>query len=116
MKVLALAAIFCGEFIGIFLEIFLANKFRAEGTFSEITKMLLFLIPFFIISFVLLLFGYIYGFRSYQKIWVVTIVSWSSIVLIEPFLNYILFHQAPSGNTLIAGAFALLAIFISIFG
>lgn len=116
MKFAVLAAIFGGEFIGVFLEIFLANKFRASGSFPHIFKNLLLLIPLFIISFFLLLLGYIYGFRAYQRIWVITIVSWSSIVLVEPVLNYFLFHELPSGNTLLAAILALAAIVVSILG
>ena len=116
MKLLTAVLIFGGELLGIFLEIFFAGKFRNNGSFREITKYLLLSIPFFVVSFLLLLTGYIYGVRYYQKIWVITILSWSSIVLVEPVLNYFIFKEVPSGNTLIAGILAFSAILISIFG
>lgn len=115
MKFIILLFIFLGEFIGIALEIILASKFRSSENFPEILKWLIFLIPFFVLSFVLLLIGYIYGYRYFQKIWIITIVSWSSIVLIEPILNYLIFKELPQGKIIFSGVLALAAIAISIF-
>ncbi|GEM_PF-3555848 len=114
MKLVILASIFLGEFIGVYLEISLASKFKALGSFSEIGKFILLLTPLFIISFILLLFGYIYGYRNFNKIWVITVVSWSSIILVESTLNYFIFNELPRGKTLISGVLAIVAIVISI--
>lgn len=115
MKFIIILFIFLGEFIGIALEIILANKFRASENFPEILKWLIFLIPFFVLSFVLLSIGYIYGYRHFQKIWIITIVSWSSIVLIEPILNYLILKELPQGKIIVSGLLALSAIAISVF-
>ncbi|MFH1112166.1 MAG: hypothetical protein V1712_03840 [Patescibacteria group bacterium] len=114
MKYLVLAAIFVGEFLFIFFEIFLANKFKDGGTSSEVFKYLLLVVPFAVVFSVLILWGYIYGYRVFEKIWVITIISWSSILIIEPALNYLIFKEVPAGNTLIAGGLAVAAIVISI--
>ena len=113
IKTLALVGIFLGELIGVGLEITLADKFRTENL-REILRFLILISPLFIVCLLLLLLGYIYGFRSFQKIWIVTIVSWSSIILIEPIFNYFIFHELPSNKTWVAGVFALTAIVISI--
>ena len=116
MKLLVLGVVFMGEAVAVFLELYLANRFRGQGTFPEISRAILLLVPLFIISFVLLLYGYTYGFRAFQKIWAISIISWGSILLVEPFLAYYFFQEFPSGNTLVAGILALAAIIISVFG
>ena len=115
MKFIVLFLLFLGEFISIALEIILAGKFKSSGNLSEILKVFVYLIPIFILCLVFLLLGYIYGYRYFRKIWIVTIISWSSIVLVEPILNYIIFKELPSGKVVIASVLALAAIFISIF-
>ncbi|MFA4937078.1 MAG: hypothetical protein WC575_02180 [Patescibacteria group bacterium] len=114
MKYLVLAVIFVGEFLFIFLEIYFANKFKDSGTTAEVFKYLLLAIPFAVVFSLLILWGYIYGYRVFEKIWVITIISWSSILIIEPTLNYLIFKEVPAGNTLIAGGLAVAAIIISI--
>lgn len=114
MKLLILASIFLGELIGVYLEISLASKFETVGSFGEVGKFILLLTPLFVISFLLLLLGYIYGYRSFNKIWIITIVSWSSILLVEPILNYFIFNELPQGRILISGILAIVAIVISI--
>jgi hypothetical protein len=114
MKLLILILIFLGELIGVYLEIALASKFKVNGSFSDILRFLFLLSPIFIICFSILLIGYIYGYRSFNKIWVVTIVSWSSILVVETLLNYFIFYELPRGKTLIGGILAIAAIVISI--
>ena len=113
MKFLILFLIFLGEAIGVYLEIDLASKFKVNGSFGDILRYVLILSPVLILCLVLLLFGYIYGYRNFQKIWVVTIISWSSIVVVETFLNYLILHEIPKGRTLIGGILAIPAIVIS---
>ncbi len=97
------------------MEIILTDKFRSGGNAGQIFKTLVLLIPLFVLCLALILLGYIYGYRSFQKIWVITIVSWSSIILVEPALNYIIFKEAPSGRTLWAALLVVCAIFLVVF-
>jgi hypothetical protein len=114
MKLLPLLAIFAGEVIAIFLEIYLAHRFETQGSFGEVARAVVFLLPVAALGVGLLLLGYIYGIRSLRQIWLVTVISWSSIVLIEPVLNYWFFRELPGARTVIAGFLALAAIVISI--
>jgi hypothetical protein len=114
MKLLPLLAIFAGEAVAIFLEIYLAHRFEAQGSFGEVARAILLLLPIAALAVGLLLLGYIYGIRSLRQIWLVTIISWSSIVLIEPVLNYWFFRELPGARTILAGCLALAAIIVSI--
>ena len=114
MKIVVLGLIFIGEAIAIGLEIFFTSKFRSEGSFAEIIKYLMIAAPLAAACVIFITIGYIYGFRYFNKIWVVTIISWSSIIMIEPILNYFLFKELPSGKILISAILAILAIIISI--
>jgi hypothetical protein len=114
MKVWVLVAIFVGEFLFIFFEIFLANKFKDAGTISQIFGYLLWVVPVAALFSLLILWGYIYGYRTFAKIWIITIISWSAILIIEPTLNYFIFKELPQGKTLLAGLLAVAAIIISV--
>lgn len=114
MKFWVLAAIVIGEFLFIFFEIFFASKFKDAGSTSQIVTYLLWAAPVAAIFSGLILWGYIYGYRTFEKIWIITIISWSAILVIEPLLNYFIFKELPAGKTLVAGLLAVAAIVISI--
>lgn len=114
MKFIILLAIFIGEFLFIFFEIYLAGKFRTGGNTADITKTILLVVPWAVIFSLLILWGYIYGYKYFEKIWIITIISWSSILIIEPVLNYLIFKELPVGNTLVASVLAVVAIIVSV--
>ncbi len=114
MKILILLAIFIGELMFIFFEIYLAHKFRASVDSARVIKTLILVVPWAAVFSLLILWGYIYGYKYFEKIWVITIISWSSILIIEPALNYLIFKEMPAGNTLVASLLAVAAIIVSI--
>ena len=67
------------------------------------------LLPMGIVSWVALLYGYWSGYKA-GGIWAVTAVSIGSIVVIEPILVWMMFHEMPSRNALIGCVFGLLGI------
>ena len=59
-----------------------------------------------------LMIGYMLGLRAFQNIWIVAVISLTSILIIEPFLNWTILHQLPTRGALIGlvlGIFGLLS-------
>jgi hypothetical protein len=44
----------------------------------------------------LLIGGYILGYSAFKNIWIVSVLSMTSILVTEPFISYAIFHQLPT--------------------
>ena len=99
MKLAAIALVFAGEALSIAAEMFGA---RLQGHQSE-TFLVVFVKMFGLITFAggLLILGYMVGLRAFQNIWIVSAISITSILIIEPLLAYTVFHHAPTLGALI---------------
>lgn len=53
----------------------------------------------------LLIAGYMIGVRAFQNIWIVSAVSITSILVIEPVLDYVVFQQLPTTGAVIGLVF-----------
>jgi hypothetical protein len=98
-KTFAIILILFGEMITIYAEMLLAkNNFSNPPSFSKI-----FWQPFFIMVLggTLLITGYFTGFGAFKNIWIVSVISITSILIIEPVLAYTIFHQLPTKGALI---------------
>jgi hypothetical protein len=63
----------------------------------------------------LLIAGYMYGYRSFKNIWIVSAVSITSILIMEPLIGFIVFQQLPTRGAvlgLIFGALGFAATFV----
>ena len=49
----------------------------------------------------LLITGYFVGFGAFKNIWIISVISITSILIIEPVLAYTIFHQLPTKGALI---------------
>ena len=93
-KVLVILLIFAGEGLAIFAEMVAARQFQlAQQTFFQIFARAFFIM---LVGGVLLVAGYTFGFKYFQNIWIVSAVSITSILIIEPVLAYSFFHQLPT--------------------
>ncbi len=61
-----------------------------------------------VVGSILIIVGYFYGISVVKNIWLVTIVSWGTIVIVEPIISYVVFKTVPQGNILIG--FVLVAL------
>ncbi len=77
----------------------LAAKLPAAASLFETKNLYLFAMIF--VGCALLLFGYAIGYNTTKNIWVVTAVAISALLIIEPTLAYILFHQLPEKGALL---------------
>jgi hypothetical protein len=93
MRILAIGLIFIGESLAIYIEINGAKAFSTNSVFFQtFIKGAIFLF----IAGCALLVGYMFGYRGFKNIWIVSAISITSILIIEPVINYLIFHQLPT--------------------
>ncbi len=112
-KIFAIILILFGEMITIYAEMLLArNNFSNPPSLSKI-----FWQPFFIMVLggTLLITGYFTGFGAFKNIWIVSVISITSILIIEPVLAYTIFHQLPTKGAAIGLAFGILGFISAMF-
>ena len=105
-KLLAIILLIIGEAISIYIELILAKG----------NKNILLLSLIFIFATPFLLYGYILGYQSFQNIWVVSVISITSILIIEPVLCWIIFKELPSRGAIIGLIFGSLGFISTILG
>lgn len=108
----AIAVLFVGEGINIWAELLSA---KLPGTFSLLEPRNLFLFGMVILGCSFLLFGYSLGYQSTKNIWIITAASVVGILITEPILAYLFFHQLPEKGSLVGlilGAIGLIATLV----
>ena len=102
---LAGAAIFFGEFFIIGAEMWAARRFESSASQFHVfaTAFGVSLVACF-----LLVFGYTYGYQVFKNIWIVTAISISGILVVEPIIAWLLFKEIPTMGA--GAAFVLAAI------
>jgi hypothetical protein len=112
MKMLALACLFLGETLVIYAEEFGAKTYTLSGhlggTFLET------LVPL-TIGAVCLVIGYMLGLKLFQNIWIVTAVSFGSILVVEPLFDFFYIGQVPATGAAIGVVLGALGILSAIF-
>ena len=112
LKVLAIISLFVGEGFGVYAEII-----AAKGSLTAAQPFYIFLksVLLIIFSAVFLIGGYIMGIRSFHNIWIVSVLSITSILLIEPVLDYVIFNQIPTQGAFVGFALAVAGFAATIF-
>lgn len=99
LQIFSILLIFVGESLFIYSEVAGARKVEAQSKVSsEIFVKFFFLV---IISGALSLAGYFVGIIAFKNIWIVSVISIVSILIIEPILDYSIFKQFPAAGALI---------------
>lgn len=112
-KFIAIGILFVGEALSVYAEMVAARSHSApEQHFFTI-----FIKGFIVIGLAgaFLIAGYMIGYKSFKNIWVVSALSITSILIMEPLIGYLIFHQLPTRGALIGlvlGAAGFLAAFI----
>lgn len=113
MKVLVLALLFIGEALSIYAEIVGARSNSvASSSFLQI-----FLKMFLLITLAggFLIAGYMLGFNAFKNIWIVSVASITSILIVEPILAWAIFHQVPTVGAIVGFILGAIGLFLSIF-
>lgn len=111
IKILIILLIFCGEALAILAEMIAARAYINQPIFQAFLKVVLIMI----VGGCFLVLGYILGLRFFQNIWIVSVVSITSILIMEPMIIYSIFHQLPSRGTLIGFILGVLGFCSALF-
>lgn len=98
LKILSILLLFLGEAVAIFAEVYTAKNYSNGNALSDI------ILKALIIVFIgggFLIFGYTFGYKAFKNIWIVSAISITSILIIEPIINYSIFRQVPTSGALI---------------
>ncbi len=113
IKILVIILLFLGEALSIYAEILAAkNQDINSKPFLQI-----FIKMFFIITIAggLLIVGYMIGINAFKNIWIVSVASITSILIIEPILAYLIFKQLPTTGAIIGLILGALGFIATIF-
>ena len=111
-KILVILLILVGESTVILAEMLAARKYASASPFLSI------FLKMFLISIVgggFLVAGYALGFKNFKNIWIVSVISITSILIMEPILIYLIFHQLPERGSLIGFIFGVLGFAAALF-
>jgi hypothetical protein len=113
IKILVLILLFLGEALSIYAEMVGArSNYVASQPFLQIFLKMFLLITLgggFLIA------GYMLGFNAFKNIWIVSVASITSILIVEPILAWVIFHQVPTIGAIIGFILGAIGLFLSIF-
>ena len=108
---LAGLALFIGEFLIIGAEMWAAKQF---GTIHNQLYIFLSALGVSIAGCILLVYGYTYGYQAFKNIWIVTAISISGILVVEPIVAWFLFKEFPTAGAGAAFGLAIIGIILSL--
>lgn len=112
-KIFVIVLIFSAEVLYILSEMLSAKYYFSPN--SQITHILLKLIPLTIIGSILILVGYMLGYKTFSNIWIISAISITSILIIEPTLAFLVFKQLPTKGALIGLILGATGFFTALF-
>ena len=108
-KLIPIIFLFLGESLAIYSEVIAAkniNNFSA--TFWKMSGVMA-------LAGLLLIAGYMFGLKYLNNIWIVGVVSIASIIIMEPLITYLLFHELPSRGAFIGLILGILGLLSALF-
>lgn len=112
-KLFAVLLIILGEFFAIGAEMIAAHKLAITGTATG--KIFLSMFIAMTIAGGFLVLGYMLGYKAFQNIWIVSAVSITSIIIIEPILAYTIFHELPTRGAGIGLCLGIIGLITTLF-
>ena len=104
LKIIGIVLLIIGEALSIYIELSLARRPSNVLGMSII----------FILATPFLLYGYMIGYSAFKNIWIVSIISITSILIIEPVLAYLIFKELPTRGAFIGLVFGTLGFISSL--
>lgn len=112
-KFFAIIFIFLGEALAIFAEMVAART--KISSFQNISKIFFSTFIFIVAGGLLLILGYILGFKEFKNIWIVSVISITSILIIEPILAFAIFRQLPTRGAILGLVLGILGFLSALF-
>ena len=104
LKIIGIILLVVGEALSIYIELSLARK--PTNIFG--------MTIIFIAATAFLLYGYIISYSAFRNIWIVSVISITSILIIEPILAYLIFRELPTRGASIGLIFGTLGFISSL--
>ena len=98
-KILTIILLFLGESIAIYAEMIAARNYSANSKPFLQIFLKMFLVAILAGGFLIV--GYMLGFSAFKNIWIVSVTSITSILIMEPILAYTIFNQLPTKGAII---------------
>ena len=112
-KLLVIVVLFLAEGLSIYFEI-KGARLLSSGS-SSFLKIFWKFIPILTLTGALLLIGYMLGIKAFSNIWIVSVISITSILILEPTLAYAIFRQSPTKGALIGLIFGIIGFAFTLF-
>jgi mannose/fructose/N-acetylgalactosamine-specific phosphotransferase system component IID len=110
MKILALVLLFLGEAITIYAEEIGAKLYGTDGSTVTFAHSLLEALIPLVLGALCLIMAYTLGLRYVHNIWIISAVSFASILLVEPLFDFFYIGQTPTLGAGLGMIFAVLGI------
>ncbi len=111
-KIISISLLFFGEVLIIYAEILSAKMFYTQSQPFWFVLSRVGLVA--LISTFMLLCGYMFGLQAFKNIWVVTVISITSILLAEPILTYTVTHQLPTKGAIAGLILGLIGLILTL--
>ena len=107
-KTLVIAMIFVGEGLSIYAELLGAHHHavHGEGFFPIFLRMF----GVIAIAGAFLIGGYMLGYLSFRNIWIISVMSLTAILVMEPIISFAIFHQWPTRGAWVGLAFGIVGL------
>jgi len=108
LKIIAVISVFLGELLAVYAETFVIKYPFMSSNFWKM---------FLIMSLggLLLISGYLLGYKAYQNLWTITVISIATLLIAEPLIIVFYFNQTPTTGALIGFILGIIGLTASIF-
>ncbi|UCD03699.1 MAG: hypothetical protein JSW73_04125 [Candidatus Woesearchaeota archaeon] len=110
LKIIIIAMLFLGESLAIFAEMTAAKTYSISD--KPALHIFLLMLIVILLAEAFLILGYMFGFSTFKNIWVISVASITSILIMEPILAYTFFNQLPTKGAVVGFVLGVLG-FIS---
>ena len=111
-KLISIGLLFFGEALIIYAEILSAKMFYTQSRPFWFVLSRVGLVA--LISTFMLLCGYMFGLQAFKNIWVVTVISITSILLAEPILTYTVTQELPAKGATLGLILGLIGLILTL--
>lgn len=98
-KILVVLILFLGESLAIYAEMVAARTHSISS--QPFLQIFLKVFLIIIVGSGLLVAGYMQGFKAFKNIWIVSVISITCILIMEPILAWTIFRQTPTKGALV---------------
>jgi hypothetical protein len=108
-KIIPILFIIFGEALAIYSEVIAAkNVNNFLPTFLKMSCIMM-------IAGIFLILGYMLGIKYFDDIWIIGVISITSIIIAEPIITYLIFSELPSKGAIIGLILGVLGLLAALF-